>query len=298
MAKKGKCNFCEKDAQLRLSHIIPKFVYSWAKETSPSYLRNSRNPNIRIQDGEKTHLLCSDCEQLFGRWEKAFYEAIFVPLHNSGSDPVFLKYHDWCLKFSVSVSWRVLLYHKIVGLTYLSPKQIELADKAFDLWRDFLKGNRPHPDRFEQHILPLDIIKNHNFPDLSPYINRYFLRGIDCDVIRSETTVMTYAKMCRVALFGFIQFDEKNKWKGTKVHVREGKLGAKDYHITENILRFLSERSNTILESMQKMSQKQADKIEASILNNVDRAANSEIVKAMARDVELFGDKAFGKKDG
>ena len=61
-------------------------------------------------------------------------------------------------------------------------------------------------------------------------------------------------------------------------------------------MRFLSERSNIILESFQKMSQKQADKIEASMLKNINKAANSEIVKAMARDVELFGDKAFGKK--
>jgi hypothetical protein len=236
MLQRGKCYFCEKDAQLQLSHIIPKFVYIWAKDSSPSYLRNSNNPNIRIQDGEKQYYFCSDCEQLFGTWEQAFSETIFVPLHNSGSKPVSFKYQDWCLKFAASVSWRVLLFHKLRGLTHLSSEQIELANRAFDIWRDFLRGNRPHPDKFEQHILPLDMIESHSFPNLSPYINRYFLRGIDCDVIRSETTVMAYTKMCRIALFGFIQFDEKNKWRGTKVHIREGKIGAKKYYITIKIV--------------------------------------------------------------
>ena len=296
MSQHKKCHFCEKDAQLQLSHIIPKFVYKWAKETTPGYLRSSKNPNVRIQDGEKQYYFCSDCEQLFGSWEKAFSENIFYPLHNSGSESFSLKYHDWCLKFAVSVSWRVLLFHKCLGLTHLSSEQIEHVNRAFDVWREFLKGKRPHPDKFEQHILPLDIIENHSVPDVSPYINRDFIRGIDCDVIRSETIVMTYTKMCRIALFGFIHFNEKNKWKGTKIHLRKGKIGEKNYYITENIIHFLSDRANLILESHQKISNKQSDKIEAEILKNVDKAANSEIMKAMARDVALFGDKAFGKK--
>jgi hypothetical protein len=296
MAEKQKCYFCEKDDQLRLSHIIPKFVYNWAKDTAPSFLRSSKNPNRRIQDGEKLYLLCSDCEQLFGKWEKEFSENIFIPLHESGSDPVSFKYTDWCIKFSVSVSWRVLLYHKLHGLSHLSNDEILLADNAFTTWKEFLKGNLPHPGKYEQHILPLDIIESHNFPKLSPYINRYFLRGIDSDVIKSDTILMTYAKMCRVAIFGFIKYDEKNKWKGTKIHIKNGKIGATDYHITENIIRFLSERANTILESMQKISQKQADKIEESILGNLDKAASSDILKAMSSDVALFGEKAFGKK--
>lgn len=296
MVKRSKCNFCGKDAQLQLSHIIPKFVSRWAKETSPGFLRNTKNPNVRAQDGEKYHLLCSDCENLFGKWEKDFSETIFIPLHNSCGGPLALKYRDWCLKFCVSVSWRVLLYHKIIGLTHLSNEQIEIANKAFEVWDDFLKGKRSHPERFEQHILPLDIIKSHNAPNLSPGINRYFLRAIDCDVIRSKTIVMTYAKMCRIALFGFIKFDEKDKWKGTKVYVKEGSIGEKDYCITDNIFNFLSARSNSVLEAMQNISQNQSDKIEESILKNIDRVKKSDFLKAMAQDVALFGDEAFGKK--
>ena len=79
----GLCKLCEKDADLQLSHIIPKFVFAWLKETVPGGIRSNRVPNRRIQDGEKDYLLCRDCEQIFSVWEKQFCEHIFIPLHSS-----------------------------------------------------------------------------------------------------------------------------------------------------------------------------------------------------------------------
>jgi hypothetical protein len=293
----GTCHLCARKGQLRLSHVIPKFVYSWTKESCPSFLRNSKEPNLRIQDGEKQHLLCSDCEQRLGIWEKAFYETVFVPLHENKKNPIELKYDRWGLKFAVSVSWRNLLYHRQhpeLFAGHLSKIQLNLADRALDAWRQFLLGNREHPGQYEQHILPLDIIDNHTVPFLSPCINRYFIRAIDMDLLRADDTVFTFTKMNRIAIFGFIEMKERNKWRGTKVHLKKGVVGTTNYFIPEYVLRYLSNRANEIAASFGRTSAKQSAKITESIMNDPVRAANSEVFRAMAQDVALFGDSAFG----
>ena len=121
----GKCALCNRDTELSLSHIIPKFVFSWFKESAPSAMRGIDEPNKRLQDGEKQYLLCSDCEGLFSSWEKTFCEDIFLPLHNNQSQNSSIGYGHWALKFAVSVSWRVLMYYqKLDDLRHLSQKQI------------------------------------------------------------------------------------------------------------------------------------------------------------------------------
>lgn len=293
----GACHLCGRNDQLQLSHVIPKFVYTWTKESCPSFLRNSKEPNLRIQDGEKEYLLCWECEQRLGAWEKAFCESVFVPLHENKTDPKDLQYEQWALKFAVSVSWRNLLYHrqhqKLLA-DHLTQAQLTLADKAFDAWRQFLLGNREHPGQYEQHLLPLDIIENHTVPFLSPCINRYFVRAIDMDLLRADGDVFTYTKMNRIAIFGFIEMKERNKWRGTKIQLKKGAVGTSNFYIPEYLLKYLSNRANEIAASFSQISEKQSAKISESIMKDPDRAANSEIFRAVEQDVALFGDRAFG----
>ena len=81
-AKYSTCELCCKEKDLRESHIIPKFVFDWQKESSGTgFLRSSRVPNRRVQDGAKEYMLCSDCETLFNQWETSFATNIFHPLN-------------------------------------------------------------------------------------------------------------------------------------------------------------------------------------------------------------------------
>ncbi len=57
----GKCYLCQKQAGIRLSHVVPRFVTNWLKETSPGAIRDSRVPNRRIQYGVKEYMLCEAC---------------------------------------------------------------------------------------------------------------------------------------------------------------------------------------------------------------------------------------------
>jgi len=109
---KTECYLCNTNYCKQNSHIIPKFIYKWLKDTSATgYIRKGENVNIRVQDGLKIKLLCNECEKSFNKFETIFANKIFYPFHNSKN--VKVNYKDWLFKFSVSVSWRVLVFHKL-----------------------------------------------------------------------------------------------------------------------------------------------------------------------------------------
>ena len=79
----GVCGLCSDNGEILESHIVPKFIYKWIKDTSlTGYLRNLKEPNIRRQDGLKMYLLCGACERKFSESEKWFSEKIFKNLNN------------------------------------------------------------------------------------------------------------------------------------------------------------------------------------------------------------------------
>ena len=51
------CALCGAVTDLKLSHIIPKFVYRMLTKTGVGKLRGGMNPNIPMQDGEKHYML-------------------------------------------------------------------------------------------------------------------------------------------------------------------------------------------------------------------------------------------------
>ena len=172
----GNCALCTKQTELQESHIIPKFVFNWLKDSTPGAIRSNQSPNVRIQDGLKKALLCPECEQLFSSWEKIFCERIFLPLHGSASAKTAYHYCSWALKFAVSVSWRVLTYfQQMHDLSHFSESQRETALQALQTWREFLLGELPNPAQFEHHILPVDAVERYSGLKISPFLNRYFL---------------------------------------------------------------------------------------------------------------------------
>ena len=86
MMPTSPCRLCGATKELQESHILPGFVFRWKKETSATgYLRFGQQPNLRVQDGVKLHLLCRDCEQRFNNWETEFANRIFHPDKLPGS---------------------------------------------------------------------------------------------------------------------------------------------------------------------------------------------------------------------
>ena len=51
-----KCPLCENEAELELSHTVPKMAVRTLKKTAIGNIRSTENPNKTIQDSEKLYI--------------------------------------------------------------------------------------------------------------------------------------------------------------------------------------------------------------------------------------------------
>ncbi len=64
----GICKLCKQEADLEISHFIPKFIGKWVKKTSiTGFLREKNSINKRAQDLAKDYWLCGECEDLLSQ---------------------------------------------------------------------------------------------------------------------------------------------------------------------------------------------------------------------------------------
>ena len=111
MTPPGLCRLCGGESELQESHVLPAFIYRWARDTSANgHMRSGEMPNRRIQDGHKRYWLCRACEELFSASETAFASKLFYPYTKDAIESV--TYGPWLLHFCASVSWRVLQFIK------------------------------------------------------------------------------------------------------------------------------------------------------------------------------------------
>jgi hypothetical protein len=294
------CALCGEPRALRASHIIPRFVFAWLLETSATgHMRLGTQPNRRAQDGWKPKLLCHDCEQRFCTWEKAFSEKVFVPLHDGTIDR--FAYESWLLKYAVSISWRVLTVFKLIGgLDDFPLEARRAADRALKWWSEFLLDQRADPGPYEQHMMPVDLLVDAEGLGFPPNINRYLYRAVDIWVAHAGPDVVTYAKTGRVLLFGFIRMSYPRRWRGTKLNLQRGILGADRYELPANIRTFFIGRAERLHARYQEISPRQRELITRAVEADPDRVAASEVFRAMQQDVSMFGRDAFepGEDEG
>jgi hypothetical protein len=293
----GICRLCKTESNLQLSHIIPKFVFSWLKETAASPIRNSQKPNVRVQDGLKIYLLCANCESLFSEWENLFAKNIFHPLQQEQQDRRYFQYSKWCSKFAVSLSWRILLYAKEKGIQDISVEQFKKIDESLDNWREYLLSSRKSPAPFDQHLIPLTLLANYANTKVSPFINRYFLRAVDLDVAYSSNRLFTYVKMGKIMLFGLVHENHPHLWKNTKISVDRGVIGIgnETYILPTGLDDYFSDRANKAASISGSLSPKQKEKVQQHAKKNEDKIMQSEIFRAFEQDVKMFGDDALRK---
>src|SRR6516225_7774175 len=188
MTPNSPCRLCGATKKLQKSHILPGFVFRWMKETSATgYLRFGQQPNRRVQDGLKFHLLCQDCEQRFNDWETQFASQIFHPMTQGKAERA--CYGPWLLLFCASVSWRVLVYCMDGDHLDHVPAALQPSvDRSALTWREFLLGNRPRPQPHEQHILPLPsgAVESYTHSEMPTNINRYLFRTPDMSVASND----------------------------------------------------------------------------------------------------------------
>jgi hypothetical protein len=212
--------------------------------------------------------------------------------------PVTVKYGRWCLKFAVSVSWRVLKYWSEDPryASLLLEKRL-LAERALQQWRKFLLDETPNPAEFEQHILPVGMVKK-PVPGMSPWFNRYAARAVDHTFAFSSEIMFVFSKLGHLSIFGMIPPEPRVPgWTGTKLHVRSGHValgGDAWIEIPGAIVEFMSSRADHAAAVMGSLSAPQQEKALKALRNaNVD----GELFEAFLRDFQLFGDAALGQRE-
>lgn len=283
------CALCCTHGPLKVSHIIPAFVFRWLRETSSTgHIRAGDAPARRVQDGLKKRWLCGSCEALFSGLERRFANEMFNPW--SAGNVGRVDYGDWLIRFCASVSWRVLR-HELdqQPLDHFNDAQQGAAKGAEETWRRFLLGELPHPGRYEQHLIPfLGPLEGGLQDDLPDNINRYLMRGVGMDLAAAGQGAFTYAKMGRFALFGMIA-PTRDKWEGTKVHLKDGRLPSQRIALPGLLRDYLKGQALKLRAADRAIPAHQRARIEEELRRDPTRFQASDQLAVMMHDADAFG---------
>jgi len=287
-----RCRLCEKSGDLCESHIVPKFVVRWLKETSATGIRQAAEPNRRAQDGWKRPFLCRTCESTLNKWETPFSAELFVPFHQQAPLQRIqtFSYGDWCLPFCVSLSWRVLKVACEDGLVpSLSEQQRAAVESALSNWRDVQLGRRSHPGQHEQYVFPFGLLAAAPLELVSPFQNRYFLRTIQIDVLADDESVVVFSKLGRLAVIGFVTPADR-RWKGWKVHVRKGAFPIQTFRMPHVMVQYLKDAAEGYGQIYEEMSPRQQGLAASGTAVAIREEMDSFV--AFKADVRISGDAA------
>ncbi|MCJ7457623.1 MAG: SEC-C domain-containing protein [candidate division Zixibacteria bacterium] len=276
----GRCKLCGKKGEIRESHIIPKFVYKWMKETGSGYIRTAINPNMRYQDGTKKYLLCQDCESLFNNAETYFSKTIFYPYLNEGRQK--FSYDKRLMYFLVSVLWRILV-NDLPGCKKENYLFLNQLIKAEDEWRKFLLGQGDLIVFSEIHLFLTELLINNKQPVVN--LNRYLVRTIDATEVSNQECCELYAKFSRFVIFGFVTPYDKSKWINTRIVNGNGVLVTSQELRDESIVAFLIDRARVAFEPLQQISKKQQEVINECFIKNAPKILKSDFGKALDADL-------------
>lgn len=291
----GICALCNNEANLKESHLIPKFVGKWLKRTSATgYLRDIDNINKRQQDIPKEYLLCHDCEILFSGWEKLFSEQIFLPYLDR--EQYVSSYKEWLAKFCASLSWRTLIHIKRQNNDFNDESEyfLKQTTQAENHLRNFLLGNASNLDQYEQHIFPLsEIEKPPESLDFPSNINRYFLRSIGIDVLTGDEDIYTFTKLPTFLIIGIISSKYSKQMRSSRVSIKQGVLRPSNLVMPEYLLGYMKDKAREIQLKISDISEEQSNKVYKTVVDNLDKTANSKSFQAMLNDYNVFGEKIF-----
>lgn len=279
------CRLCRRPAVLRESHIVPRFVSNWIKETALSpFLRESSQPRKRVQDTRKLALLCDSCEERFAVWERRFRQDVFVPLQESlraeGFELRFRdwSYDEWLLSFIVSVAWRILVIHSLLPVQ--RPELAAALQRTEEAWRLFLLGDSRDPGRSAHHLLFLR--STPSAEGLEPTellaLNWYIRRAIDALLVVNPVAaeVHAYAKFPGIVIWSGIEPAEPKSWNNTRVLLR-GTLAFPRTVADPRFREFFFRRAHALGPPVQ-MSARQEQRLRQALLKDPERLQKSPSV--------------------
>ncbi len=287
----AKCALTKKECQLRQSHIYPKFVIEWMKNTGSSYLRPHTTPNRRMQDGYKVALLSDEAEQLFSLREKWFAENVFQPYLKDST--ITFSYNENLFYFAISMLWRILFLElKQPNIEVFKFKSI--MEEAEIQWREFLhKGI--YPKNFDRiHLMLTDRVASHTFPLKN--VDYYFSRALDGTTVFDDNNgCAIYVKFARFIFWGFLSGVDDTSFAGTKINPIKGNMKMEGQQMATSFVHgFYQNRMQQIEDNTQYASEKQQVIIEEDIMKNKEKYSSSEIADVIENDRNIYN---MNKKD-
>ena len=280
---KGICKLTHRETELRNSHIYPKFVIDWMRETGSKYLRRYAIPNQRNQDGYKKYLLSEKAEQLFSKKEKWFAENIFrLYLNNPFSE---LKYDGNLFYFSILLLWRIL----ILELEQPNINQFKfknILEEAEQQWRLFLL-NGIYPKNFNRvHLILTEKLTNHNIN--SRNVDNYFTRVLDGTTVFNDKInfCAIYAKFSRFIFFGLLLNGDESKLIGTKIDPIKGVIKVPQQLNEPSINGFFLNRIKQ-LDEMPFPTENQQEKILKEIEKDKESFLYSDVFRSLDSDMKM-----------
>ena len=271
---------------LQKSHIFPKFVVDWLKETGTGYLRHATRVNRREQDASKERMLCVNCEQRFSASESYFAAHVFQPVLQGATR---IAYDTRLFYFLISVLWRVAQVN-LPKVRQKGNRFLATMEAAEQEWRRFLLGDGSL-DRFGHvHIFVFDIAENP--PPIAKGYNVYCARALDGTFFNNEESCYVYAKFARFLCVAILTPYDEGQWINTRIVNEPSTLRIPQELRDTFVGNFTVHRAKTIAEIVEsKMSARQNKIIEEHAFRNVDRIANSDLARAAFADYQ--GQQAF-----
>ncbi|MDO9340623.1 MAG: hypothetical protein Q7T72_08885 [Bacteroidales bacterium] len=273
-----QCKLCHSSTELQLSHIVPKFVYSWMKKSGTGRFRQLKKLNKPIQDGIKKYLLCEECEKKIAQKEKWFKENLFESYLNAPKTQ--FTNNPALFYFAISVLWRVLIYFKDDGNQYYFKKELDLAEKE---WRAFLlKGV---PLKLFQNIHFIFIPEEFDIRSNVKNLYSYFHRTVDLEIVESDQKSFVYAKFSRFILIGEIFGITESDFIGTNLNLIEALIPSTQEIKDSDVVDFMLSRV-TRIKSYEDLSPNQQQQNDNYYKEKLDRIKNSDYWNVLKKDTK------------
>lgn len=283
------CRLCNNDKKLEQSHIIPKFIFKWIKNTSlTKKLRNSIVPNCRREDGDKLPFLCSECEDLFSKYETYFANSLFYPATKNNLSHI--TFTDELFKFIVSIIWRSLKYRleQKIMIDELTETEIKIFNEFLDNCKEYFHHNDiSFLKNYSFHIIPLtEILETLNI--IPPFTFTY-QRVIDSSfrAFSQKNPNEGYDYLCfyvKIPFFLFVAEIIKNEnyvWNNTNVKNQGYTWDLRNLTINNLVTEILNTMYNNKAIAGKKISDSQLKKIQESVSNAIEKGLTTEQIKTI-----------------
>ncbi|AMR06364.1 hypothetical protein [Bacillus thuringiensis] len=232
MVKTGECALCKNEAELKLSHIIPKFVFrNLKKDSFTGILRTTSEPNKALQDGKKEYLLCQECEGRFSYNETQFSNKVLIPFKKEGFNSALHYESDWLNRFITSVSWRIL-YLDLEKFEKEQNPEKKLTEDMFktlrnaeEIMRLYLLNKRLNLNGIENHIFFFDEVESKSgFDNPHTLMHGSVFGSTVIRVHDAKNVIYVASNLLGILIVTIIQKHPKEKWRNTFVKNESGKI--------------------------------------------------------------------------